>query len=148
MEEQQQYTKESPFILKEKIGDMMKYGKKAVASFPRRERQTADAIRKSMLDMYRLAIVVEKKYYKKTTLQDLDVELDVLRHLIRLAHDKDFYDKAITVKDSTGEKMRNQDGTAKTIKMQPPLSIHKYETLSRMLNEIGRIIGGYMKYVK
>lgn len=138
----------TPFILKEKIADMMKYGKKAVAYFPRRERQTADEIRKSMLTMYRLAIVVEKKYYKKTTLQDLDVELDVLRHLIRLAHDKDFYDKEVTKKDSNGKAVRNENGSVVSIKMQPPLSMQKYETWSKMLNEIGRIIGGYMKYVK
>lgn len=62
------YSKETTsFILKEKIADMMKYGKQAVANFPRRERQTADEIRRSMLTMYRLAIMVEKKYYKKTT---------------------------------------------------------------------------------
>ena len=83
--------KATPFILKEKIADMIKYGKPAVADFPRRERQTADEIRRCMMTMYRLSIVIEKKYYKKTTLQELDVELDILRHLIRLAQDKDFY---------------------------------------------------------
>ena len=144
----QPQRRETPFILKEKIGDMMKYGKKAVAYFPRRERQTADAIRESMLTMYRLAIVVEKKYYKKTTLQDLDVELDVLRDLIRLAHDKDYYDKEITQRDAKGQPIQNEDGSAKVIRMQPPLSMQKYETWSRMLTEIGRIIGGYMNYVK
>ena len=138
----------TPFILKEKIGDMMKYGKKAVAQFPRRERQTADEIRATMLSMYRLAIVIEKKYYKKTTLQDLDIELDVLRHLIRLAHDKDFYDKEITQRDGRGDTLRNSDGSVKTVRMQPPLSSQKYETWSRLLDEIGRIIGGYMKYAK
>lgn len=121
------YSKETTsFILKEKIADMMKYGKQAVANFPRRERQTADEIRRSMLTMYRLAIMVEKKYYKKTTLQDLDIELDVLRHLIRLAQDRDYYGQNIA----------------------PPLSFKKYEYWSGLLNEIGRIIGGYMKYAK
>lgn len=62
------YSKETTtFLLKEKIADMMKYGKQAVANFPRRERQTADEIRRSMLTLYRLSIMVEKKYYKKTT---------------------------------------------------------------------------------
>lgn len=138
----------TPFILKEKIGDMMKYGKKAVAHFPRRERQTADEIRSAMLVMYRLAIVIEKKYYKKSTLQELDIELDVLRHLVRLAHDKDFYDREITQRDGKGEAVRNADGSVKTVRMQPPLSSQKYETWSRLLDEIGRIIGGYMKYAK
>lgn len=114
------------FILKEKIADMMKYGKQAVANFPRRERQTADEIRRSMLTMYRLSIMVEKKYYKKTTLQELDIELDVLRHLIRLAQDKDYYGRNVA----------------------PPLPFKKYEYWSGMLSEIGRIIVGYMKYAK
>lgn len=114
------------FIFKEKIADMMKYGKQAVANFPRRERQTADEIRRSMLTMYRLSIMVEKKYYKKTTLQELDIELDVLRHLIRLAQDRDYYGRNVA----------------------PPLPFKKYEYWSGMLSEIGRIIGGYMKYAK
>lgn len=121
------YSKETTsFILKEKIADMMKYGKQAVANFPRRERQTADEIRRSMLTMYRISIMIEKKYYKKTTLQELDIELDVLRHLVRLAQDKDYYGQNVA----------------------PPLSFKKYEYWSRLLNEIGRIIGGYMKYAK
>lgn len=114
------------FVLKEKIADMIKYGKRAVAHFPRRERQTADEIRASMLRMYRLSIEIEKKYYKKTTLQELDIELEVLRHFIRLAQDKDYYDKNFA----------------------PPLPFKKYEYWSRLLDEIGRIIGGYMKSLK
>ena len=138
----------TPFILKEKIGDMMKYGKKAVSNFPRRERRTADEITKSMLTMYRLAITIEKKTYKKTTLQDLDIELDILRHFIRLAHDKDYYGGNVPKKDSTGKSVRDQDGNVIYVNIQPPLSMQKYETWSKMLNEIGRIIGGYMKKVK
>ncbi len=105
---------------------MIKYGKRAVAHFPRRERQTADEIRGSMLKMYRLAIEIEKKYYKKTTLQEMDIELDVLRHFIRLAQDKDYYDNNVA----------------------PPLPFKKYAVWSKLLDEIGRIIGGYMKSVK
>lgn len=124
--EKQYSRKTTTFLLKEKIADMMKYGKKAVANFPRRERQTADEIRRTMLEMYRLSIVIEKKYSKKTTLQELDIELDILRHLVRLAQDKDYYGQNYA----------------------PPLSFHKYEVWSGMLDEIGRIIGGYMNYVK
>jgi hypothetical protein len=114
------------FILKEKIADMIKYGKPIAAQFPQRERQTANEIRTSMLTMYRLAVVIEKKYYKKTTLQELDIELDVLRHFVRLAQDKDYYGPNVA----------------------PPLSFKKYTVWSLKLDEIGRIIGGYMKSVK
>lgn len=121
------YEKETTsFILKEKIADMIAYGKPAVDNFPRRERQTADEIRATMLNMLRLAIKIEKKYYSKTDLRDLDIELDTLRHFIRFAQDKRYYNPNVV----------------------PPLSFKKYEVWSKMLNEIGRIIGGYMKHLK
>ncbi len=128
MEEQKvNYSKETTsFILKEKISDMIKYGNPATSNFPRRDRKLADNIQRSMYAMLRLAIQIEKKYYKKTTLQELDIELDVLRHFIRVAMDKDYYGPNVA----------------------PPLPFKKYEYWSKLLNEIGRIIGGYMKFVK
>ena len=106
---------------------MILYGSPALLQFPRTEKFVlATQIRESMYRMFQLAVVIEKKYYKKTTLQDLDIELDVLRHLIRLAQDKDYYGQNVA----------------------PPLPFKKYEYWSGLLNEIGRIIGGYMKYAK
>lgn len=137
-----------PFYLKTKIEDMMKYGKKAVASFPRRERQTADEIRATILDMYRLAIQIERKYYKKSTLQELDVNLEILRHLVRLAADKDYYDDMVVKRDSSGRVVKDNNGKAIKVRMQPPLPKKKYEVWCGMLEEIGRIIGGYIKFVK
>lgn len=137
-----------PFYLKTKIEDMMKYGKKAVAYFPRRERQTADAIRDSMITMYRLAIMIEHKYYKKSTLQELDTELEILRHLIRMAADRDYYDDMIAKRDSSGKVVRDKEGNAVHVHMQPPLPQKKYQVWSGMLDEIGKLIGGYMKSVK
>ena len=80
---------QKPFLLKEKIADMHKYGKRAVDQFPRREKQTADEIRASMLRMFELSISVEKSYgsEKRKSLEALDRENAVLRHLIRLSSD-------------------------------------------------------------
>jgi len=116
---------QKPFLLKEKIADMHKYGKRAVDQFPRREKQTADEIRASMLRMFVLSISVEKSYgsEKRKSLEALDRENAVLRHLIRLSSDKDYYNSNIA----------------------PPLAFRKYEYWARLLDEIGRIIGGYMK---
>lgn len=111
-----------PFLLKEKIGDMMKYGRPLTMQFGRRNRDLADDIRACMLRMYHLAVELEKKYYRKTTTQELDVELEWLRHLVRLAADKDYY----------GDKFA------------PPLSTHQYEVWARLNNEIGCLIGGYI----
>ncbi len=115
-----------PFMIQEKILDMMKYGKPAVANFPGRERVLADEIRRSMQTMLRLAIIVKKKYYKKTTLQELDVELEILQKLIQIAQDKSYYGQ----------------------KFSPPLSAQKYKHWSGLLTEIGKMIGGYMKSFK
>lgn len=147
-EVQEEVKEIQPFILKTKIEDMIKYGKKAVASFPRRERQTADEIRQCMLTMYRLIVRVERKYYKKTTLQELDIELDTLRHFIRLAHDKDYYDQKVPKKDSSGRPVKDENGKTVYVSMQPPLPMKKYEYWNGLLTEIGKILGGYMKSVK
>ena len=58
-----------------------------VDAFPRRERKLADILRDSMLEMYRLATRLERKYYKKTTLEDLDIELAVLKEFVIAASD-------------------------------------------------------------
>ncbi len=77
-----------PFRLKEKIGEMMKYGRPLTKNFSRKDRDLADDMRVSMLKMYHLAVELEKKYYRKTTAQELDVELEWLRNLVRMAADK------------------------------------------------------------
>lgn len=114
------------FRIKEKIYNMILYGNPALLQFPKSEKYALAAdIRKSMYKMFQLAVVIEKKYYKKTTLQELDVELDVLRHFVRLASDKKLYP--------------NQ---------APCLPFRKYEHWAKLLDEIGKMIGGYMKTVK
>ena len=72
-----------PFRLKEKIGEMMKYGRPLTKNFSRKDRDLADDMGVSMLKMYHLAVELEKKYYRKTTAQELDVELEWLRNLVR-----------------------------------------------------------------
>lgn len=118
--------KPKAFLVKTKIEDLMAYTKQAVANFPRNERQTAAEIRRTMLHMYELSIIIEKKYYKKTTTQELDVNIDILRHLVRMAREDRFYGQNVT----------------------PPLSPKQYEIISRMLDEIGRLVGGYIKSLK
>ena len=112
-----------PFRLKEKIGEMIQYGRPLTKRFPRKDRDLSDDIKEAMLNMYHLAVELEKKYYRKTTAQELDVELEWLRHLIRMAASKEM----------AGEKF------------SPPLSVHQYEVWSRYNEEIGRLLGKYIK---
>jgi hypothetical protein len=111
------------FVLKEKISEMMKYGMPLVDKFPRRNRKTADMMRDCMLSMFRYATEIEKKIYKKTTVQSLDVELAVLKELVVMASDMSY----------CGDRFA------------PPLSIHEREVWARYNDEIGRLIGGYIK---
>lgn len=113
------------FVMTQKIKEMMKYGLPLTDAFPRRNRKLADTIRDSMLEMFRLSVRLEKKYHKKTTLEDLDIELAVLKEFIVLASDKDY----------CGDKF------------SPPLTIHQRDVWSKMNTEIGNIIGGYKKFV-
>jgi hypothetical protein len=138
----------TPFKIKEKIFDMMKYGNKALEQFPWRDRALADEIRKRMLRMLELTIRIEKKFYKKTTLQDLDIEIDILRHNIRLAHDPDYYNEQVPKRGRGGRIVKGLDGKAVMVKVQPPLPLRKYEQWSRLVDEIGRMVGGYIKTVR
>ena len=143
------YTPEEPaaaaeqprkFVLKEKIGEMLRYGMPIVDKFPRRNRKLADIMRDSMLEMYRLATRLERKYYKKTTIEDLDIELAVLKEFVIIASDKDFYRGTRTAGPDQGAA---QDQKAKGY--APPLSMHEREVWSRYNKEIGSMIGGYKK---
>lgn len=112
-----------PFRLKEEIEGMIKYGRPLTLNFSRKDKDLAIEMRETMLRMYKLSIELEKKYYRKTTAQELDVELESLRHLVRMASEKEYFGA----------------------KYAPPLSIHQYETWSRYNSTIGKMLGAYIK---
>jgi len=113
------------FKTKNKVYELRIYTKPEIEQFPRAQRKLADDIRGTMLSILRLVVTLENKHYKKTTLGELDNEVDVLRHLIRLAADPQY-----------------------TRSRKPCLSLKKYENISRKINEIGCMIGGYYKSIK
>ena len=85
-------AKTEDFRMKNKVYEIIKYGNIALKDFPKYERATlAREIRQSMYTILRLVITLENKHYKKTTLGELDTEVDVLRHFIRLAADEEMY---------------------------------------------------------
>lgn len=116
--QKEEYT---PMAIQQKVEDMIFYGNQALLNFPKAERYAMAAdIKRSMYALYRLIIAANKKYYKKTTLQDADIELAVLRGFIRLAANRELR----------------------------YLPMHKYEIWAKMLDEIGRMLGGWMKATK
>nr|WP_041274512.1 diversity-generating retroelement protein Avd [Desulforamulus reducens] len=105
--------------IRQKVEDMIVYGYTALRQFPKSEKHTLAAdIKQSMYRLLSLVITTNKKYYKKTTMQELDVELDFLRSLVRLSMQLKF------------------------------LPFKKYELWAGMLNEIGRMIGGWLKSIR
>jgi hypothetical protein len=113
------------FKMKEKVYELILYTNPELDQFPRSQRKLANDIQGTMLQILRLVVMLENKHYKKTTLGELDTEVDVLRHLVRLAKDPAY--------------MRNR---------KPCLALRKYENISRKINEIGSMIGGYYKSLK
>jgi len=108
------------FLIIQKIKDMIVYGNLCLNQYPKHEKHVLAAeIRKSMYSLLKLTITANKRYYKKTTIQELDVELDTLRTFLQVSADP-------------------------SLKY---LSMKKYENWSKMLNEIGRMIGGWIKSI-
>ena len=105
----------------QKTYDMILYGNQCLHQFPKYEKYVLAAdIRRSMYTLLQLIIRANKKYYKKTTLQEIDIELETLRTLIRLASDN-------------------------SLRYLP---LKKYEHWSKQLNEIGKMLGGWIKATK
>jgi DNA polymerase III psi subunit len=103
-------------LIRKKVEEMIQYGYVAIRQFPKAERHVLSAeMRTTMWELLRLVIVCNHRYHKKMTMQDLDATLDLLRSQVRLAKELQY------------------------------LSFHKYEVWSRLLNEIGRMIGGWFK---
>lgn len=106
-------------IILQKTFDMMEYAYKALAQFPKGEKFALCAdIKRCMDTIVERIIEANKKYYKKTTLQELDVEVEKLKTYVRLSYRLGFL---------------------------PP---RKYELWSGMAVEIGRMVGGWIKSQK
>ena len=100
----------------QKTIDMIRYAYLALAQFPKSEKYAMGAdIKRCLHEMMELEIEAQKKYYKKTTLQNLDVALAKVRVYTRVAHDLGF------------------------------LQTKKYENWTAMNVEIGKMIGGWIK---
>lgn len=103
-------------VIKQKVEDMIAYSYVALRQFPKSERHVlSQEIRLGLWRLLRLIIICNRRYFKKTTLQDVDAELDLLRTQVRMAHILGF------------------------------LPLKKYEVWSRALDEVGRLIGGWLK---
>lgn len=108
-----------PLLILGKIEDMMVYTYPVLNAYPKYERFVLAAdIKRCMDQAMERTIEANKKYYKKTTLQELDVEIDKLRKYIRLSYKLKYID------------------------------YKKYKHWGELVNEIGRMLGGWMASTK
>lgn len=102
-----------------KIEGLDTYSHLVLEQFPKRERHLLCAdIRICIANIQRHAITAWKRYHKKTLLQELDIEIEVLRCLIR---------KSLVMKHITPK---------------------RYEVWINHINEIGCMVGGWIKIQK
>ncbi|MCI7539690.1 MAG: diversity-generating retroelement protein Avd [Veillonellaceae bacterium] len=107
----------NPLILQTKFEDFQRYTHEALFQFPKKERfLLCGQIQTATDEAMQLIIRFRLKYYKKTTLEDIDIKVGFLRTLVREAH---FFQYI-----STG----------------------KLGEWIGQLDEIGRIIGGLKKF--
>ncbi len=105
--------------IEEKSLEMIKYGYIALKQFPKHERHgLASEIRSTMWSIQRLIVTAIKRYHKKTTLSNLDIELAVLRRQVRISKDLRYID------------------------------IKRYQLWSSKIVEIGRMLGGWIKQTR
>ncbi|MBX9761567.1 MAG: diversity-generating retroelement protein Avd [Pseudomonadaceae bacterium] len=103
-------------LIQKQCEALLEYAYIAVRNFPKFERHVLAAeIRASLWRMLRLIIACNKRYHKKTTLSEIDIELDALRAQVRLAFSLKYID------------------------------LKRYETWARMNDELGRMLGGWIK---
>lgn len=99
-----------------------------LAHFPAHHKYTLTReIRQAYLDVYNLVTEAQKRYHKKTTLTQLDIRHEQLRMMLHLANEMGLF-------DFTGG--RRQEGAP---------GLHRFLTLSKMVDELGRMIGGWVQ---
>lgn len=103
-------------IILQRTKDLAAYLYISFVKYPKYEKLgfVAD-YKKALFQFLSLIITAQKKYYKKTTLQDADVQLELLRLFNDLSYDLKFIDEK------------------------------RYLLVANMTNEIGRLLGGWIQ---
>lgn len=103
--------------------------------FPKHERYgLCQQIRVKAYEVYGYLVEAQKRYQKKTSLTNLDICHEQLRMLVRLAFELGYF--------------RFKNGAQCTERDTDKTATHRYLTLSRMIDELGRMIGGWIQSEK
>ena len=121
----------SEATLNRKYMQMIKLLNVYLNHFPRFEKfALSNNIRNTAYDLYDLITECQKRYYKKTSLTELDVTHQKLRMQVYLANELNYF----SFKD--GKNDENIDASKRFI------------AISNLIDELGRIIGAWMNKLK
>jgi len=114
--------------------DFLKQLNLYLSHFPKHEKYAlCQSIRQDAYNVFDLMVEGQKRYYKKTSLSTMDVQFEQLKAKILLAYHLGYFEF--------------KDG--KTDEKNPTtMSEKRFAVLSRMADELGRMIGGWIKKVK
>jgi len=118
--------------LNRKFMEMMKLLNIYINHFPKYEKYAlSNQIRRTAYGLYDLITEGQKKYYKKTTLTNLDISHEKLRMQIFLAYELGYFGFKDGRKNTKG---RTEE--------------QRYSAISRQIDELGKMIGGWIKKIK
>lgn len=120
---------DSEAILDRKFMDLAKLMNIYLNHFPNHEKYgLALAIRQKAYEVYGYIVEAQKRYHKKTALSNLDTCHEQLRMYVRLAHEMGY------LGFKNGKREDQSEETAE----------HRYLAISRLVDEMGRLIGGWI----
>jgi four helix bundle protein len=103
-------------IVYQKMTELTEYLYVCIRQFPKSEKHSLAAdIKHQAYTVLRLIVQANKRYYKKTTMQDIDIEHEILRKQVEMAM---------------------------TLKFLP---FRQYENATVKINEVGKLIGAWKK---
>jgi len=102
--------------------------------FPRHEKYgLSNKIRDTAYGVYDLITEAQKRYYKKTTLTNLDITHQKLRMQLYLAYELGYF--------------RFKDGKS-CIDLPEKLEEHRFTAIGKLNDELGKMIGGWINKMK
>lgn len=102
--------------------------------FPKHEKYAlSNRMRNTAYEIFDLISEGQKRYHKKTTLTNLDIEHEQLRMQLTLAFELGYF--------------KFKDGK-KSDKNQEELEGHRFIAISKLNDELGKMIGGWIKKIK
>lgn len=121
----------SEAILNRKFMEMIKLLNIYLNHFPRHEKYAlANNIRLTAYKVYDLITECQKRYFKKTSLTELDITHEKLRMQLYLANELGYF----AFKDGRSDQKID--------------AAHRFIAVSRFIDEIGKIIGAWINKLK